>query len=64
MQVIVGAFDERVPLAGFDDEHSAGWPPDPLAVDLGETVASRYQVDLVHLVVAVRARAVDHPLAL
>jgi hypothetical protein len=27
-------------------------------------VASRYQVDLVHLVVAVRARAVDHPLAL
>jgi hypothetical protein len=54
MRVIVGAFDERVPLAGFDDEHLAGWPPDPLAVDLGETVASRYQLDLVHLVVAVR----------
>ena len=46
MQVVVGAFDERVPLAGFDDEHVAGLQPDPLAVDLGETVASRDEVDL------------------
>lgn len=38
MQVIVGAFDEHVPLAGFDDEHVAGLQPDRLAVGLGETV--------------------------
>ena len=37
MKVLVRTLDERVRLAGFDDEHAAGLPPDALVANLGET---------------------------